>query len=77
METLRALGSPKAEHHPTDAIDLGEVSTHPLPDVVMISFCKEMAIHLPHPLVAEGPRIMLFVGYTSPLNPHFVVGTRV
>jgi hypothetical protein len=51
--------------------------THPLPDVVMIPFCKKMAIHLSHPLVAEGPRIMLFGGDPSTLNPQLVVAARV
>jgi hypothetical protein len=60
-----------------NAIDLGEMCTHPLPDVVMIPFCKKMAIHLSHPLVAEGPRIMLFGGDPSTLNPQLVVAARV
>ena len=75
--STQSVRRPKAEHHPTDAIDLGEVSTHPLPDVVMVSFRKEMAIHLSHPFVTKGPRIILFVGDPSPLNPHFVVDARV
>ena len=56
---MRAFGA-QSEHHTGDAIALGEVGTHFLPDVVMVPFGEQVAIHLAHPFHGK-PRVVLFV----------------
>ena len=68
---------PEAEHHAGDAILLGEVGAHPLPDVVVIALGKQMAIHVAHPFIPERPGVVLFVGDAAALDPHPVAAARV
>ena len=71
------MGCPEAEHHPSNAIPFGDVGTHPLPDVVVVALGEQVAIHLAHPLIAEGPGIVLLMGDATALNPDSVAGAWV
>ena len=68
---------PEAEHHAGDAVLLGEVGAHPLPDVVVIALGEQMAIHVAHPFAPERPGIVLLMGDAAALNPHPVAAAGV
>ena len=55
------MGGPEAELHPRDPLPLARMGSHAVPDVVVIAFGKQVAIQFSHPLLAEGPGIVLFM----------------
>ena len=44
------------------------MSTHAAPNVVVIAFRKQMAIHFSHPFLTEGVGVVLFVRNTGAIN---------
>ena len=71
------MGCPETEHHTRDSVAFAAVGAHPLPNVVMVAFCEEMAIHLTHPFATERPGVVLLVGDSPAQHPHPVVGSGV
>ena len=66
----QGMGSPEAEHHTLNSVKFGEMGAHPLPNVVVVAFGEEMAVHLTHPRVAERPGIVLLVNDATAADPH-------
>ena len=60
---------PQAEHHTLNAFPLASMGTHPSPNVVMVAFGEQMAVHFAHPFLAKCPRVMLLMGDPTTLNP--------
>jgi hypothetical protein len=60
--------SPYAELHPRHSLLDNGMSTHAAPNVVVIAFRKQMAIHFSHPFLTEGVGIVLFVSNASAIN---------
>ena len=71
------IGGPEAEANPLDAPPCAEVGTHPLPDVVMVALGEQVAIHLAHPLIPEGPGVVGLVFDAPPRHPHPIAAARV
>ena len=55
------VGRPETKLNPGDAVVLGGMGAHAPPDVVVVAFSKQQPVQLPHPLMAERPRIVLHV----------------
>ena len=53
------VGGPQTKLHPGDAVVLGGMGAHAPPDVVVVAFGKQQPVQLAHPLVAEGPGVVL------------------
>ena len=53
------------------------MGTHPLPDVVVVAFSEQVAIHFAHPFTTEGPGIVLFMHDPTALNPDLVVAAWI
>ena len=71
------VGGPQAELHPSHTVLHVGVGPHPLPDVVMVAFGKQVPVHGPHPLLAEGVGVVLFVGDPGALDAQAVVGAGI
>ena len=70
-------GGPQAELHPGHSVLNPWVGAHPSPNVVMVSLGEQVTIHFPHPFLAKGVRVVLFVGYPSPTDAHPIFAARV
>ena len=53
------------------------MGAHALPDVVVVPLGEEVAIHLAHPLIAEGPGVVGHVLDTAAQHMHLIAGARV
>ena len=71
------IGGPQAIHHPGNAIALGEVGAHLAPDVMVVALGEQQPIELAHPLLAEGPGVVLDVLDPGPHHPQLVATAGV
>ena len=71
------IGGPEAELHPGDAVVFGGVGAHAPPNVVVVAFGKQQPVQLAHPLVAEGPGIVLHVLDAAAPDTHLIGATGI